>query len=262
MERNLSWLRDGDYPLILKYTIVTIFMMTWKWFYYAPNAYKELKIHQWRQSGKELPKGMDPHEQCTLFHLLDPERKPLQEVVKPGEVFAKVIAPMFLGRYALLPALLYAVPDVGPSLAAHAVVNLLLAELLTNAHSFMTMVTNHAGEDMYHFDDSVKPKTGSFYVRQVVGSVNYSNGNDVIDFFHGWLNYHAEHHVWPHLSMLQYQRGASKLRAICEKHGVPYLQGNVFERTKKTMEVMVGTKSTRRFPSEYEPAKDKANPKY
>ena len=111
---------------------------------------------------------------------------------------------------------------------------------------------------MYKFDDSVKPKTGAFYVRQVIGSVNYAAGNDVIDFWHGFLNYQIEHHVWPDLSMLQYQLGAPRLKAICEKHGVPYIQESVFERLRKTADIMVGKTSMRTFPTKYEPQKDKA----
>ena len=46
-----------------------------------------------------------------------------------------------------------------------------------------------AGEDLYTFEDAVKPNTGSFYVRQIVGSTNYPTGTDPIDFSHGFLNY-------------------------------------------------------------------------
>lgn len=58
--------------------------------------------------------------------------------------------------------------------------------------------------------------------------------------------------------MLQYQRGAPKLKAICEKYGVPYVQENVFERTRKTVDIMVGRSTMRAFPTQFEPAKDKA----
>jgi hypothetical protein len=46
-----------------------------------------------------------------------------------------------------------------------------------------------AGEDLYTFEDAVKPNTGSFYVRQIVGSTNYPTGTDPVDFAHGFLNY-------------------------------------------------------------------------
>lgn len=122
--------------------------------------------------------------------------KALLEVVNPVEFFAKVVSPFFFMRYVLLPAPLLAIPGVGPSLYGHAIINLIAAELLTNVHAFITIVTNHCGEDMYTFDDAVKPKTSSFYVRQIVGSANYACGNDLIDFSHGFLNYQIEHHVW------------------------------------------------------------------
>ena len=60
----------------------------------------------------------------------------------------------------------------------NAIQNLLAAELFTNIHSFITIVTNHAGSDLYSFDDSVKPRSGSFYVRQIISSVNYNYGNN------------------------------------------------------------------------------------
>ena len=195
VQRNLSFLRDQGVPLPMKYLTVAFFLPIWKWFYYAPNTYKELKINEWVKSGKELPKDFDPEEACTIPALFDPEKKGLQSIVKPKDFFLRVLGPMFFGRYVVIPALLCAIPGVGPTLAAHAALNLFFAELLTNVHAFVTIVTNHAGEDMYTFNDAVKPNTGSFYVRQVVGSVNYKTGTDPIDFAHGWLNYQIEHHV-------------------------------------------------------------------
>ena len=56
----------------------------------------------------------------------------------------------------------------------------------------------------------------------------------MIDFWHGFLNYQIEHHVYPDLSMLQYQKGAPRLKAICDKHE------SVFERFRKTVDIMVG----------------------
>lgn len=37
-----------------------------------------------------------------------------------------------------------------------------------------------------------------------------------------------EHHLWPDLSMLSYQKAAPLVKAICEKHQVPYVQQSVF----------------------------------
>ena len=134
------------------------------------------------------------------------------------------------------------------AVAAVAFVNLVAAEILTNLHSFLIVVPNHAGEDVYRFKTPVKVKTDDFYLRAVIGSANFRTGGDVNDFLHGFLNYQAEHHCWPSLSMLSYQRGAPELKAICERHGVPYTRESVFVRLRKTVDVMVGLSSMRRFP--------------
>jgi hypothetical protein len=261
VQRNLEFLRDKDVPMPLKYATVALFMPIWKWFYYAPNTFKELQIQKWRIEGKALPSEFDREEAMTVRAMLFPKSKGEEagaQVAPPVEFFKTVLAPFFLSRFILLPAPLLAIPGVGPSLYGHALINLMVADFVTNIHGFITIVTNHAGEDIYTFEDEVKPKTGSFYVRQIVGSTNYQYGTDLVDFSHGWLNYQIEHHVWPDLSMLSYQRGAPRLKALCEKHGVPYVQENVFVRLKKTVNIMVGKSSMREYPVALEPAKDKA----
>ena len=45
------------------------------------------------------------------------------------------------------------------------------------------------------------------------------------------------------MTMLQYQKVAPKVRAICEKHGVPYVQENVFKRFGQLTDVMVGKRT-------------------
>jgi fatty acid desaturase len=262
VERNLEFLRSMDTSMAFKYAQVIAFMPIWKWFYYAPNTFKELQIAKFKSAGKALPAEAKLEDAVTLGTLFSPKseaEKAMGDVVDPLGFVTKVLAPFLLTRFVLLPAPLLLVPGLGTTLFGHAVVNLVLAEMLTNVHGFITIVTNHAGNDLYKFDDEVKPKTGSFYVRQIVSSANYATGTDSVDFSHGWLNYQIEHHVWPDLSMLQYQRGAPFLKAICEKHDVPYVQENVFERLRKTVDIMVGKTSMMEFPTHLEPQKDKAS---
>jgi len=261
VQRNLDWLRDSKMSMMARYAVVAFFVPVWKWLYYAPNTYKELQVAKLKKEGKELPPNFNVNAPATVPSLLfynDEESNALKQVVKPVEFFAKVAAPFFLSRFVVLPSLFLLVPGVGPNLFVNALINIFAAELLTNAHAFVTIVTNHAGEDLYTFDDAVKPKTPSFYVRQIIGSANYRTGTDPIDFVHGWLNYQIEHHVWPDLSMRQYQRAAPQLKAICEKYGVPYVQESVWTRLRKTIDIMVGKTTMRLFPTQYEPAKDKA----
>jgi hypothetical protein len=47
--------------------------------------------------------------------------------------------------------------------------------------------------------------------------------------------------------MLQYQRMQPKVRALCEKHGIPYVQESVWTRARKMVDIVVGKSSMRRL---------------
>merc|ERR1712127_98321 len=159
-----------------------------------------------------------------------------------SEFFQTVIGPYFVWHFILLPLpLLFVQQYLGrDDMYINAVKNLFLAEILTNIHGFVAVVTNHAGDDMYRFRDGCRPFSGSFYLRQVLASVDFAYGSDIVDFLHGWLNYQIEHHMWPNLSMLSYRKAGPLVREICERHNVPYIKQNVFWRVKKTVVIMVG----------------------
>ena len=59
----------------------------------------------------------------------------------------------------------------------NAVKNIFLAEILTNIHGFVDVVTNHTGNDMYSFEDGCRPYSGSFFLRQVIASVDFAYGS-------------------------------------------------------------------------------------
>jgi len=250
VENNLKELREMKAPLAFKYLYVFIAACTWKWLYYSPNTYKELKLAKWRREGKKIPEGVIPSDAVTIKTLLL-SKIPFYSLT---EFLAVVVGPYFLLHFFVLPLpLLFLQQYVGSEeMYANAVKNLFLAEILTNLHGFLAVVTNHAGDDMYRFREGCRPFSGSFYVRQVLASVDFAYGTDLIDFLHGWLNYQIEHHMWPNLSMLSYQKAGPLVREICDRHGVPYVKENVFIRLKKTVDIMVGTSSMKWFPESYE----------
>eukprot|EP00937_MAST-01D_sp_MAST-1D-sp2_P002860 g2860.t1 len=270
VEENLQWLRRSSIPLAAKYALVSAMSLVWKWSYYAPNTYKELKLAQLRRSARALPPRLahlDPCKSVTLASVLSAPRGTFW--FSASEFFARVAGPYLLFHFLVLPAPLLLVPARGTAYFASAVRNLVLAELLTNAHAFSVIVNNHAGSDLYRFGAGVKPKSGSFYLRQVISSANFHTGcpftgsntgalADANDFFHGWLNYQIEHHLWPSASMLTYQRAQPLVQAVCARHGVPYVQHSFAWRVHKTAQIMTGQNSMRRFPAAYERAADLA----
>jgi fatty acid desaturase len=76
--------------------------------------------------------------------------------------------------------------------------------------------------------------------------VNYGTGSDLGDFLQGGLNYQIEHHLFPDLPLLKYRECQPHVKAICEKHGVPYVQEPVWRRAKKLIDIIVGRTSMRR----------------
>ena len=305
VERNLAFTRDLKAPMAVKYAIVAFLACTWKWFYYSPNTYKELKIMERKKLGLPVTKDMAPHDaftmkvpglssrvrafssscanlvvigccaqsDCDYYPMLRPEVSSPQTLpsatdCRPGctpafvdryipgmkitmwyplrDFFAKVAGPYLAIHFFLMPA-----PALLISTAAYwnCVATLFIADVVTNIHSFIIIATNHAGSDLYKFEQGCKPNSGTFYMRQVVSSANFRTGGDWNDFWHGWLNYQIEHHVWPSLSALSYQKSQPELKAICEKHGVPYVQESVWVRLKKTVDIMVGKADMRPFPA-------------
>jgi fatty acid desaturase len=255
VEQNLIVLRVLRVPVIVKYIIVGFFMTTWKWFYYAPNTYKELKLARMRREGKKIPAPVIPEDSVTFKDSLFGQNyfysfaELMTVVLLPYLVLHFFVAPLpylyageYLGEYGY----------TGTTMYWNSVKNLFLAELLTNAHGFLAVVTNHAGDDMYRFRNACRPFSGSFYLRQVLASVDYAMGSNVVDFLHGWLNYQIEHHMWPNLSMLSYQKSAPLVEEICKRYGVPYVKESVFLRLKKTVDIMVGNTSMKWFPESYE----------
>lgn len=56
--------------------------------------------------------------------------------------------------------------------------------------------------------------------------------------------------------MLSYQKSAPLLRDICDKHGVPYVQENVFTRLDKLTNIMIGKTSMREYKPHWEKEDD------
>jgi len=267
VERNLEIMREVRLPRFLKYVGVAGLAAMWKWYYYAPNTYKQLKISEMRKKG-EFVSEEDAHEAFVLQDALFNPSIGKKFNTGPIDFMSKVMGPYLFLRFFALPAPLLA---LSPAFYWAAVTNLFLADALSNIHSFIIIATNHCGDDMYKFVNSCAPRSGTYYMRAVTSSANFRTANgvdkdgnarpvhgftaDVNDFFHGWLNYQVEHHAFPQLSMLSYQKSAPLMRAVCNKYGVPYVQHNVFRRLKKTADIMVGATDMRPFDEswEYEP---------
>lgn len=226
LQHNTAWLRQSTMPMFLRITLVALFSMVWKLVYYAPRTHKELVLRQAKKNG-EPPLPMQRGSGWSLF-------------TRHGRaLWLHSILPYVAYRFLFIPSLFL---PLGKAAAISVLLTSLMAEVFTNMHTFLVIVPNHAGDDVMMFDKRGRGK-GEFYLRQILGSVNYPTGSDINDFFYGWLNYQVEHHLWPDLTLRQYQFVQPKVVAVCKKHGIPYCQQSVFKRLLKAVDIMVGRTS-------------------
>jgi fatty acid desaturase len=223
VEINLDWLRRNKWPRVFKYILIFFMAGMWKYIYYAPNTWLE-KNHP----GKKIP----PYGSFRFWQAFSLTGKKL---------WLNCFLPYIAFNFILIPAPFLL---ISPRAALFVCLNMVIAEWLTNFHTFLVIVTNHAGDDLPRFDRSMSGKK-EFYVRQISGSVNFRTGAGLNDFMHGFLNYQIEHHLWPDMTMLQYKKAHPLVKSVAAKYGLPYLQQSVWKRLGKTVSIMVGTTSMR-----------------
>ncbi len=226
LQHNCERLRQSKIPMWLRYIIIGVFAPFWKILYYTPRTHKELRLYHARRNGESEPETTAIGA-WSLF-------------TKQGRsLWFQSILPYVLFRFILLPLLFI---PLGLIAAVNVLLNSLMAEIFTNLHSFLVIIPNHAGDDVMMFDKKAKSR-GEFYLRQILGSVNYPTGSDFNDFWYGWLNYQVEHHLWPDIPLSQYKYVQPKVAAVCKKHGIPYRQESVFKRLFKAVDIMTGKTS-------------------
>ena len=212
VEENMKIVRETKGSIILKYIRVFVIATTWKWSYYSPNTFKHYYMNKIDRS--QLNRK-DANDAFMITEIFDKNNeKPWSigsiSVMIPYFAFTFVFLPMFWGITS------FALFGNSFGVFQNALTNVMIAEILTNLHSFIVIVTNHCGDDMYRFSTPCIPLSGEFYLRQIISSVNFSAGTDLIDYPHGFLNYQIEHHLFPSLSMLGYRRAMPKVKEICK----------------------------------------------
>ncbi len=220
VEKNLKWLHNWNIPMFAKYAIVYGFATSWKLSYYAPNTLRILENKERRS--KKLPETSS--FEYSLF-------------TKNGlALWRDYVLPYGLFQFVVLPLLFI---PLGWGAVLSTFIILVLAEMIANLHSFLVIVPNHTADDIYQFSTPHKTQ-GEYYLRQIMGSVNYCTGSDAIDFSHGFLNYQIEHHLFPNMPHSFYQKMQPIVKDICKKHNLEYRQESVFKRIHMTVDLMVG----------------------
>jgi fatty acid desaturase len=229
-ERAFCLLARLRLPAALKIFVFWATAMIWKGIYYGPN----ILVQSARSQRGEPP----PYNLLSSYIW-----NPLNPLAR--KVWTRSWLPYLLVRFGLMPLPFLA---LGQRAWLFVIANTLMAEILTNLHCFVVIVTNHAGSDIPRFAAPCR-NADERLLRQIAGSVNFRTGGDANDFLHGWLNYQIEHHIWPDLTLRQYQLAQPRVKELCERFQVPYLQESVFRRVRRLMDNAIGKSPMTQVPS-------------
>jgi len=82
------------------------------------------------------------------------------------------------------------------------------------------------GAETFTEEECLGETRGGWYRRQLLGSCNLEGGR-LFHLMSGNLSFQIEHHLFPDLPSNRYAEIAPKVRAVCERHGLPYNSGRL-----------------------------------
>ncbi|MFE2959401.1 fatty acid desaturase family protein [Nocardia tengchongensis] len=124
-----------------------------------------------------------------------------------------------LKDYVVFPAL------TGPLFVSTLAANF-TANIVRNLWTFSIIFCGHfpSGVQTFTKEECAEETQGEWYVRQMLGSANIQ-GSKLFHVMSGNLSHQIEHHLFPDLPANRYPEMAPEVRALCEKHGLPYNTG-------------------------------------
>ncbi|GAA2086691.1 fatty acid desaturase family protein [Actinomadura alba] len=108
----------------------------------------------------------------------------------------------------------------------------LSANLTRNVWAHAIIFCGHFpdGAEMFTEDRVDGETRGEWYVRQLLGSCNIDGGR-LLHLMSGNLSHQIEHHLFPDLPSNRYGEIAPRVRALCERFGLPYSSGSLARQT-------------------------------
>jgi linoleoyl-CoA desaturase len=93
-------------------------------------------------------------------------------------------------------------------------------------HTIVFMGHIPEGAEFFTEEQMEGESRGDWYVRQLLGSCNL-DGTPLFHLMTGNLSFQIEHHLFPDLPSSRYASIAPRVRAVCERYGLPYSSGRL-----------------------------------
>jgi NADPH-dependent stearoyl-CoA 9-desaturase len=163
------------------------------------------------------------------------------------------VARQFVKDYVVFPAL-SGRRGFKKTLAANVTAN-----LVRNVWSNAIIFCGHFPDQAYTYtqEQAADESRGAWYLRQLLGAANIEGG-DSFHLMSGNLSYQVEHHLYPDMPSSRYKQIAPKVRAICERYGLPYNTGPFLNQWAMVQRTLIrlafpGGKVRRKAPPHVEP---------
>ncbi|HVT35723.1 MAG TPA: acyl-CoA desaturase, partial [Nevskiaceae bacterium] len=107
----------------------------------------------------------------------------------------------------------------------------LAANMIRNVWSNVIIFCGHfpEGTRVYTQEETRNETRGDWYIRQMAGSANIEGGR-AFYILTGHLSHQIEHHLFPDIPAHRYPEMAPRVRALCEKYGLPYNSGSFWKQ--------------------------------
>ncbi|MDY6869445.1 MAG: fatty acid desaturase [Actinomycetota bacterium] len=149
-----------------------------------------------------------------------------------ARVFAAKAGAQLVKDYVAWPAVTSLSP--GATYRSTATANA-VANVIRNVWSNAVIFCGHFpdGAEKFTKTDMVGESKGQWYLRQMLGSANFTGGW-LLRFMSGNLCYQIEHHLYPDLPSSRLHEVSKRVQDVCDKYDLPYTTGPFLVQYGKT----------------------------
>ena len=103
-----------------------------------------------------------------------------------------------------------------------------VANVIRNLWTYVIIFCGHFpdGSRVFTEEEIAGETRGAWQVRQILGSCNIEGG-PLFHVMSGNLSHQIEHHLFPDMPSNRYPEAAPRVRALCERYGIPYNSGSL-----------------------------------
>jgi linoleoyl-CoA desaturase len=102
----------------------------------------------------------------------------------------------------------------------HFIAGVLLAVIFQTGHIMP--------DSKYPLPDEEGNMNNNWLVHQLLVTSDYATNNKLLTWLLGGLNYHAVHHLFPHISHVHYKEISHIIKGVTDKYGITYREQPTF----------------------------------